>query len=411
MNQETSTATGANAAAPGRILLVEDNAANRDLLGRRLQRQGHSLGMAKNGIEALQMLRQAPYDLVLLDIMMPHMDGYEVLAQMQADPALRTVPVIMISATTELDSVVKCIEMGAEDYLPKPFNPTLLRARINATLEKKRLREQEQAYREQVLRTEAAEERQHSLAQMVAGVAHEINTPLGIASTAASIIENRLAAPQTQALFDNADNREILQDLLESVALLKNNVLRAHKLVESFKKMSVGQASDKPETVDLPNLLQDCIDLFKINARQAKLTVTLDATGLKATREWFGYPGYMTQVILNLLQNTERYAYPDGHTGTVNICVSDADGGFTVTVRDYGQGIAAENLSKIFEPFFTTGRGKGGTGLGLAIVGNIVTSAFKGRISAASEPGNGSCFTLSFPHNSAPETLTTPSTA
>ncbi|SJM95387.1 response regulator [Crenothrix polyspora] len=382
----------------GRILVVDDNASNRDLLARRLQRHGHLTSMAEDGVQALEMLRQSPFDLVLLDIMMPHIDGYEVLARMQADPKLRQIPVIMISALTEIDSVVKCIEMGAEDYLPKPFNPTLLRARIDATLEKKRLREQEQAYHDQALHIEATQERHHSLALMVAGVAHEINTPLGIASTAVSIIENRLSLPKTRELFANSEeNQSILEDLLESSTLLKSNVLRAHKLVESFKKISVAQASDQQETTELPQLLQDCVDLFKINARQAKLIITLDTTHLHGTGQWFGYPGHMTQVMMNLLQNAERYAYTNGQGGAVDMRVFNEGEQFGISVQDYGQGIPAENLNKIFEPFFTTGRSKGGSGLGMAIVSNIVTSLFKGHITVVSEPGKGCCFSLIFP--------------
>ncbi len=130
----------------GRILVVDDNEDNRDMLGRRLQKQGHTISMAANGREALDMLSAGDFDLVLLDIMMPEMDGYQVLKELKSDPARNYIPVIMLSALSELDSVVRCIEMGAEDYLPKPFNPVLLRARIGACLEKKRLRDQEIDY-------------------------------------------------------------------------------------------------------------------------------------------------------------------------------------------------------------------------------------------------------------------------
>src|SRR4029077_3292486 len=119
---------------------------NRDLLARRLQQQGHTVSLAENGRRALEMLRAQEFDLVLLDIMMPEMDGYQVLGEMMGDAALKHVPVIMISAVTEMDSVVKCIEIGATDYLPKPFNAVLLKARVVSTLEKKRLRDKERLY-------------------------------------------------------------------------------------------------------------------------------------------------------------------------------------------------------------------------------------------------------------------------
>jgi len=130
----------ANAAA-GSLLVVDDNRVNRLLLGRALEQLGHAVAFAENGREALEALRQRPVDLVLLDIEMPEMDGYQTLAALAADPRLRDVPVVMMSSVEEVDSVARCIEMGAEDYLFKPVNPVLLKARVAASLEKKRLRD------------------------------------------------------------------------------------------------------------------------------------------------------------------------------------------------------------------------------------------------------------------------------
>lgn len=133
-----------------RILVVDDNEVNRDLLSRQLRRQGHAVLTAENGRQALDMMREQDFDLVLLDIMMPEMNGYQVLEHLKAHETLRHVPVIVISAVGELESVVRCIELGAEDYLFKPFNRVVLRARIGASLEKKQLRDQEQAYLRQI---------------------------------------------------------------------------------------------------------------------------------------------------------------------------------------------------------------------------------------------------------------------
>jgi adenylate cyclase len=132
-------------AAPraGTILIVDDNPVNRLLLGRGVEQQGHTIVFAEHGREALELLRQRDFDLMLLDVVMPELDGYGVLGELKADPHLRDLPVLMTSALDELDSVVRCIEMGAEDYLTKPINPVLLQARINASLEKKRLRDQQ----------------------------------------------------------------------------------------------------------------------------------------------------------------------------------------------------------------------------------------------------------------------------
>ncbi len=131
------------AVRPSRILVVDDNASNRDLLSRRLQRQGHTVLQAEDGAHALALVEKEALDLVLLDLMMPGISGYDVLALLKRDPRFRDIPVIMISALSELDSIVRCIEAGADDYLAKPFDPTLLRARVGSSLQKKHMRDRE----------------------------------------------------------------------------------------------------------------------------------------------------------------------------------------------------------------------------------------------------------------------------
>ena len=129
-----------------KLLAVDDDPMNRDMLSRRLEKLGYEVTDAATGREALQKLKDGNFDLVLLDILMPDLDGFQTLEFMKADPRLRHVPVIMLTALDDVASTVRCIEAGAEDYVPKPFNPTVLRARITASLEKKRLRDQEQAF-------------------------------------------------------------------------------------------------------------------------------------------------------------------------------------------------------------------------------------------------------------------------
>ena len=132
----TQTTSGPAAA---HVLIVDDLEVNRDLLARRVQRLGHSIAFAASGREALACMRAARFDLVLLDITMPDMDGYEALAQIKADPLLAGIPVVMVTAIDGVDSVVRCLELGAEDYITKPFNPVVLKARIESSLNKKRV--------------------------------------------------------------------------------------------------------------------------------------------------------------------------------------------------------------------------------------------------------------------------------
>jgi two-component system, cell cycle response regulator len=141
---------------PGFVLVADDDAVNRLLLTSGLERDGHRVRAVADGLEALEALDSELFDCALLDVLMPGMDGYQVLQHIRSEPKLRHTPVIMISALDDVESVVRCIEMGADDYLPKPFDPVILRARISAGLARKRLHDLEQEYLEQVGRVVAA---------------------------------------------------------------------------------------------------------------------------------------------------------------------------------------------------------------------------------------------------------------
>ena len=246
------------------------------------------------------------------------------------------------------------------------------------------------------LKTQQEADRRRTLSQMVAGVAHEINTPLGIANHAASIIAglaSDLASDLAKAPPGQDGGREMLEDMLRASTLLQQNIARADHLVQTFKALSVSQAIDRLERVALRKVTRDTVDLYRLKARSSQLVVSLiDRLGEADDEdEWEGYPGHYAQILLNLLTNADRYAYPNGGGGKVDIEMSAAeragtDGGFTVVVRDFGCGIAAKDLERVFEPFFTTGRGKGGTGLGLPIVKNLVTNPCMERSTSFQNP-------------------------
>lgn len=159
----------------GSILVVDDDEGNRAMLSRRLQRLGFQTTTAENGRTALEKLKSARFDLMLLDVQMPELDGYQVLERLKADPAIRDIPVIVLSASDEIERVAHCIEMGAEDYLPKPFDPVLLQARIGASLEKKRLRDREVSHLRQI---QEEKQRTDDLLHIILprDVAHELKT-------------------------------------------------------------------------------------------------------------------------------------------------------------------------------------------------------------------------------------------
>jgi class 3 adenylate cyclase len=218
------------------ILIVDDDEMNRYTLARRLRREGYQdLTEAADGLTALGLLRSHPFDLVLLDVMMPGMNGYEVLRTLKSDPALRGIPVIMISALDAVDGAVRCIELGAEDYLPKPFNPTLLRARVGASLDKKRLRDQEAAHLDQIRREQERSER----------LLHAILPPGAISELKAT---DRVAPRR----YENV--AVLFCDIIDFTAYCDRNppeqvVAELQGLVEAFEGIVAGHGLEKIKTI------------------------------------------------------------------------------------------------------------------------------------------------------------------
>ena len=307
------------------------------------------------------------------------------------------------SASVVTTSPVELFVLPRADFLALlPRAPHVLAALVAKLSADVRQRSQdlfEEELRRRQVQTEMELARYRALGQMVAGVAHEVNTPLGIVSTAVSMVVQRIGSPTFQALRGRDPQLdETLDDLGEATSLMERNIRRAHKLIQEFKKLAVGQLVDQKEMLLLPEVVQEVVDLFKIEARKAQLSVEVRSTlASPEAGQWEGYRGLLSQVLLNLLTNIQRYAYPEGHGGAVEVLVSTAGEGFVVQVRDFGAGIPPEALDQVFSPFFTTGRGRGGTGLGLAIVQNIITNGLKGKVEIASTPGNGTTVSVHLP--------------
>lgn len=241
-------------------------------------------------------------------------------------------------------------------------------------------------------------ERQRALTQMVAGVAHELNTPLGVISTAASIMEREMGSPIFEKLAADPDLSQIVEDFNEALGLIRGNVQRAHLLVQDFKKVSVSQLTDIKESISLSETVREIVNLAKAHFRQSGLKIEIKDSLGATEQTWVGYRGYLSQILLNFLTNAQRYAYADQEGGLAEIYVRTAGADkFSVSVKDYGNGMSAEVCERVFEPFFTTGRSSGGTGLGMAIVHNLVTVALKGSIQVESELGKGTEITITFP--------------
>ncbi|HXV28759.1 MAG TPA: adenylate/guanylate cyclase domain-containing protein, partial [Sinorhizobium sp.] len=223
------------AVRPSRILVVDDNASNRDLLARRLQRQGHTVLQAEDGAIALALVDNENVDLVLLDLMMPGISGYDVLTSLKRNPRLQEIPVIMISALSELDSIVRCIEAGADDYLAKPFDPTLLRARVGSSLEKKHLRDRE---RKMVEALRAEKERSEHLLLNI--LPKEIVARLNSGET---IIANQLS--DVTILFADIVAFTKLSSRLTAADL----VGRLNRLFSEFDRLAISFGVEKIKTL------------------------------------------------------------------------------------------------------------------------------------------------------------------
>lgn len=206
-----------------RILVVDDVEENRGVLKRRLEREGHEVVCASRGAEAIRIANDGAVDLVLLDVMMPEMDGYETLERLKAAVQTRDIPVIMISALDDIASVVRCIERGAEDYLPKPFDPVLLRARISALLEKKALRDREKSFLKDVQRVAAAAvlvERAQYEAAALSGIAErpdELGVLARVFNSMAAGIQEREERLRTQVARLREEISGVREDPVEQV--------------------------------------------------------------------------------------------------------------------------------------------------------------------------------------------------
>jgi signal transduction histidine kinase len=237
------------AAERGHVLVVDDNRVNRLKLSLGLEQQGHTVGLAEDGAQALDALRGEAFDVVLLDIVMPGMDGYQVLERVKADPELRDIPVIVISALDEMDSVVRSIEMGAEDYLSKPFDPVLLRARLNSCLQKKRLRDLEKSYLQQEVMLRQSE-KLATLGRLAAGMAHELNNPAAAAKRASS---------QLQSIFSHLQETFLRLGSLELTASQVDTLVALHGLAQERARepIAVDPLSRADRERDLEVWLED----------------------------------------------------------------------------------------------------------------------------------------------------------
>lgn len=346
-----------------KILIVDDTRDIVDLLRKRFRADGYDTAEAFDGEEALALVEKYGPDMVILDVMMPKMDGIEVCRRLRREERHRNLPVLMLTAKSQVPDKVRGLDTGADDYITKPFDYKELAARVRSLLAKKAASEEM-----------AEKEKSFALDQMVDEVSHEVRNPLvAIGGFARRVLRN---------LPENDENRRSLEIILENVVVLERMVT---ELVE-LKSASLAFR----EPADINAILRGVLDLFRHEIEERSVEVAADlAAGLPAIpvdRE------NITRALFNLVENAIEAMEKPPRRLTVSTAL-DADF-LEIRIGDSGRGIAREKLKNIYDPFFTSKIH--GPGLGLTFALKAIQN-HNGQIAVESEEGRGSTFTVKLP--------------
>ncbi len=396
----------------GNILIVDDTPANLRLLTQMLAEQNFKVRPVPSGKLALNAIQAATPDLILLDIKMPQMDGYEVCRLLKADPTTRDIPIIFISALDEVEDKIKAFRVGGVDYITKPFQFEEVQARIETHLTIKQLQNELQAYanelEDRVAQKVRELEQEHAkvihagkmaaIGELATGVAHELNQPLTAITFEADYLHH-LAEHHGQA--ETPPDGDIWSELHEMGANLTADVERCRRIIDHLR--TFGRVSEEDVSlVDLNAPIRDSFILTEERLKQHSVFIHRElAPDLPPIR---ANPHRLEQVFLNLVNNAEhamaemaaRVTERSSYQKHLEIITRVEDNQVIATVRDNGCGIPPEARENIFEPFFTTKPAGEGTGLGLSISHEIV-SKYHGEITFESEVDKGTTFTIRFP--------------
>ena len=406
-----------------RLLLVDDSAMNLDALLATLG-DTYDLRVAIDGPSALQLIEQGFLpELILLDIMMPEMDGYQVCQMLRESPRTQKIPVIFLTALDSPDDEARGLEMGAVDYITKPFNPAIVRQRVQNQLELKRHRDRlQELIDDQTRELRAAysdlkkvheqmlqQEKMASIGQLAAGVAHEINNPAGFISSNFGSLKKYIARldkgvdlcqkacaefgdPQVNERLNN--ELEALQlpfireDIQELISESQDGIERIASIVRSLKSFA-RREDETPREEHLDQCLDSALNIVN-NEIKYKAEVIKDYQPLPPVS---CLPQQLGQVFVNLLVNA---AQAISTAGRITVRIRCETEWAVVEICDNGCGIAEEHLGQLFTPFFTTKESGQGTGLGLSLCHDIIRK-HQGMITVTSRPGAGSCFTVKLP--------------
>ncbi len=358
-----------------KILIVDDIPTNIQVLGSVLRKAGYEVAFTDNGQDAINKTKSNHYDLILLDIMMPSMDGFEVCSILKKMPDSKEIPIIFLTAKTDSDSLIKAFELGAVDYLTKPFKAAELLARVKTHISLKYTTEE-------LVKSNAVKDKLFSI------VAHDLRGPVGNLGAALEVLIENLDT------FDKDALAEVLIDL-------KNSASRSYELLQNLLKWARSQSNTIefiPSAQNLNNIIQENADLLQSSASQKQITLKTEIDG---KIEVFADVNMLKTIFRNLLSNSIKFSHQNGSV----IVKAKKTGDFAkIIIQDFGVGIKSENIKKLLsahEHFSTYGTAnEKGTGLGLSLCKDFVERN-GGKISVESEEGKGTevFFTLPLTEN------------
>ena len=365
------------------ILIVDDTETNLRVLGSLLRAEGWSVAAATDGAQALALIARRRPDLLLLDVMMPGLDGFEVCRRLRADPATRDLPILFITALTEEESIVRAFSEGGQDYIMKPFRHAELVARVRTHLALLASRRRAEIQAGELARLNADKDRFFSI------IAHDLRSPLGgLHGLSEAIAENpREFSP------------EEIAEMATEMAKSARNVYQLLENLLEWARLQTGRMECHPEEFDISVLLHELVELFRPTARQKGIEVTLHAAPV---RVWSDRSMVFT-VFRNLLSNAIKFT---ARGGSVGLRAHGVDGRVVTEVSDNGLGLTPAQVEKLFAPGTKPTSRLGtanepGTGLGLVLCAELVQRN-GGTLTVTSEAGRGSVFVVTLPRPATP---------
>ena len=381
-----------------RLLLVDDERRNLDVLIGVLEPAGYDVAVALDGVAALDLAREIHPDLILLDVMMPGIDGYETCKRLKRDPATVDIPVIFLTARVQTEDIVQGLELGAADYVLKPFKAPELLARVATHVELKRGRERLETTLRELRATQGRlvlQEKMASLEKLVAGVVHELNTPMGSVQSvrdslgrAIEKLQNELAVGFPEALAGNRTIPNLLVVVADANKVVGAGVERMNEIVQSLRDFSRLDEADL-QRVDIHDGIESALSMLE-SQLGGDITVLKEYADLPPV---YCAPRQLNQVFMDLIGNAIE-AIDDA--GEIGITTSGDEDRVSVRITDTGAGMPPERLQHVFEFDFKATPDRMKMGLGLATDFRIVQE-HGGEMDIDSEVGKGTVVTVSLP--------------